>query len=164
MSFDRELFAAAQHCVERNRAAGRQVTTAESCTGGLVSAALTEIPGASDIFGRAFVTYSNEAKTEALGVPAELLRRHGAVSEPVARAMATGALRASGADIGVAVSGIAGPGGGSTARPVGTVAFARALRTADGVELVSETRQFGDLGRGEVRRQAALVALGLLLP
>ncbi len=167
MNFDPELLALAKQCVDENRKAGRFATTAESCTGGLVSAALTEIAGASDMFGCSFVTYSNRAKMALLDVPGELLKAHGAVSEPVARAMAAGALAKSGASVAVAISGVAGPGGGSAAKPVGTVAFACAVRGVPGGEgatITAETRHFGDLGRAEVRRQAALVALRMLLP
>ena len=107
---------------------GLKLATAESCTGGLIAAILTEVPGSSDVFERGFVTYSNEAKTELLGVPAELIEKHGAVSEEVARAMASGALGHSRADIAVAVTGVAGPGGGTTAKPVGLVHLAAARR------------------------------------
>jgi nicotinamide-nucleotide amidase len=136
------------------------VATAESCTGGLVAAALTEIAGSSDVVDRGFITYSNEAKMELLGVPADVLAAHGAVSEPTARAMAAGALARSKAGVAVAITGIAGPGGGSPEKPVGMVVFARA--TPDGVTV--ETRQFGEISRAEVRQKAALVALGLLRP
>lgn len=110
------------------RSAGLKIATAESCTGGLIAAACTTIAGSSDWFERGFVTYSNEAKTEMLGVAAELIRAHGAVSETVARAMAEGALARSHARLAIAVTGVAGPGGGSPSKPVGTVwlALARA--------------------------------------
>lgn len=163
MSFDRELFELASEVVAANRAAGRCIATAESCTGGLVAAALTEVPGVSEVFGRGFVTYSNEAKIELLGVSSDILDTLGAVSEATAWAMAQGALNKSGADVAVAVSGIAGPGGGSEKKPIGTVVFARALKI-EGNVVVADTHQFGDLGRSEIRRQAALVALRLLLP
>lgn len=164
MSIDPELVELARKVVQENRTAGRRVTTAESCTGGLVAAALTEITGASDVVDRAFVTYSNEAKTEMLGVSDDILSTLGAVSEATAWAMAQGALAKSHADVAVAVSGIAGPGGGSEKKPVGTVVFARAIRDQTQGPVVADTHHFGDLGRAEIRRQAALVALRLLLP
>ncbi|PZU48633.1 MAG: competence protein [Sphingomonas sp.] len=164
MSIDPELVALAQKVVEANRAAGRRIATAESCTGGLVAAALTEIPGASDVVDRAFVTYSNEAKTEMLGVSDDILTTLGAVSEATAWAMAQGALSKSHADVAVAISGIAGPGGGTEKKPVGTVVFARAIKDQTVGPVVADTHHFGDLGRTEIRRQAALVALRLLLP
>ena len=164
MSIDPELVALAQKVVEANRAAGRRIATAESCTGGLVAAALTEIPGASDVVDRAFVTYSNEAKTEMLGVSDDILTTLGAVSEATAWAMAQGALSKSHADVAVAISGIAGPGGGTEKKPVGTVVFARAIKDQSAGPVVADTHHFGDLGRTEIRRQAALVALRLLLP
>ena len=161
---DPELIAAAARVLEANRAAGRTIVTAESCTGGLVAAALTEIAGASDVFERGFVTYSNEAKMEATGVNIDILETFGAVSVAVAWAMAQGALKHSRADVAVAITGIAGPGGGSERKPVGTVVFACAVRDGDPATIIADTRQFGDLGRAEIRRQAALVALDLLMP
>lgn len=161
---DSELVATAERVLAANRAAGRMIAVAESCTGGLVSAALTEVPGCSDIFERGFVTYSNDAKLEAIGVNQDILETFGAVSVAVAWAMAQGALKHSHADIAVAITGIAGPGGGSDRKPVGTVVFARATRGADPEKVVADTRHFGDLGRSEIRRQAALVALELLMP
>jgi nicotinamide-nucleotide amidase len=158
---DKELAALAQIVLAENRAAGRMVATAESCTGGLVAAALTEIAGSSDVVDRGFVTYSNEAKMDLLGVPAAVLAEHGAVSEATARAMAAGALARSRAGVTVAITGIAGPGGGVPGKPVGMVVFARAVA---GGAVTAETRQFGDIGRAEVRRQAALFALELLRP
>jgi nicotinamide-nucleotide amidase len=158
------LVDAARKVVEANRSAGLRVSVAESCTGGLVAAALTEIPGSSDVFDAGFVTYANEAKTALLGVSDELVETFGAVSIAVAWSMAQGALDKSGADAAVAVTGIAGPGGGSEKKPVGTVVFARARRGADPKEIVADTRHFGDLGRGGVRLQAALCALELLMP
>lgn len=130
------------------------LVTAESCTGGLISAALTDIAGSSNWFERGFVTYSNEAKHDMLGVPADLIERHGAVSEPVARAMAEGALRHSRAQIAVSVTGIAGPGGGSPDKPVGTVWFG----WSNGQRTVTERQQF-DGDREHVRTQAAAHAL-----
>ncbi len=118
------------------------LATAESCTGGLIAAACTEVAGSSQWFERGFVTYSNAAKTELLGVDAALIEAHGAVSEPVARAMALGALTNSRAQLAVAVTGIAGPGGGSAGKPVGTVCFGWAWRVGDGVECQVATRWF----------------------
>lgn len=161
---DPELLAAAARVLDANRAAGRCIATAESCTGGLVIAALTEIAGASDVVDRGFVTYSNDAKMESIGVNRDILETFGAVSIAVAWAMAQGALKHSNADIAVAITGIAGPGGGSAKKPVGTVVFARAVKGSSPDAVVADVRQFGDLGRGEIRRQAALVALELLLP
>jgi nicotinamide-nucleotide amidase len=159
-----ELVDAARKVVEANRAAGLKVAVAESCTGGLVSAALTEIPGASDVFDAGFVTYGNNVKQSVLGVSEDVLDTFGAVSIAVAWGMAQGALERSGADVAVAITGIAGPAGGSDKKPVGTVIFARARRDADPAEVVADTQEFGDLGRPEIRLQAALCALGLLLP
>lgn len=164
MGLDEELVALARRVVEANRAAGRRIATAESCTGGLVAAALTEIPGVSEVFDRAFVTYSNEAKMEMLGVSDDILATLGAVSEATAWAMAAGALKRSNADVAIAISGVAGPGGGSEKKPVGTVVFARALKDESAGPVLADTHHFGDLGRTEIRRQAALVGLRLLLP
>ncbi len=161
---DPELIAVATRVLDANRKAGKTVALAESCTGGLVSAALTEIAGSSEVFDRGFVTYSNEAKVEAIGVSLDILETFGAVSVAVAWAMAQGALQHSGADTAVAVTGVAGPGGGSDKKPVGTVVFARAERDGDPDSIVADVRHFGDLGRSEIRRQAALVALELLMP
>ena len=161
---DPDLIAAAARVLDANRALGRMVAVAESCTGGLVSAALTEIAGSSDVFERGFVTYSNEAKLEAIGVNQDILVTFGAVSIAVAWAMAQGTLVHSHANIAVAITGIAGPGGGSEKKPVGTVVFARAVRGGDPDVVVADVRHFGDLGRSEIRRQAALVALELLMP
>ncbi|HEY0113767.1 MAG TPA: CinA family protein [Allosphingosinicella sp.] len=160
----KELVEAARRVIEANRAADLHLAVAESCTGGLVGAALTEVPGSSDVFEGGFVTYSNEAKAELLGVSEDLLETFGAVSIAVAWSMAQGALTRSGADVAVAITGVAGPGGGSVRKPVGTVVFARARRGADPKEMVADVREFGDLGRGGVRLQAALCALELLLP
>ena len=159
-----ELIELATRVVDSNRALGRRVAVAESCTGGLVSAALTEIAGSSEIFEEGFVTYSNEAKSDMLGVSRDVLETFGAVSVATAWAMAQGALSRSGADTAVAITGIAGPAGGSEKKPVGTVVFARADRNADPHDMVADTKAFGDLGRGGVRLQAALCALELLLP
>jgi nicotinamide-nucleotide amidase len=139
--------------------AGRRIATAESCTGGLVAGLLTEIAGSSLVVERGFVTYSNEAKSELLGVPAETIAAHGAVSEPVARAMAEGALAHSHADVAVAITGVAGPGGGTAQKPVGLVHFALAAKGAP-TRLLE--RRYGDLGRAAVRGKAVADALGLL--
>lgn len=159
-----DLIALAQRVLAENRAAGRMVATAESCTGGMVAAALTEIPGSSDVFDRGFVTYSNEAKMEMLDVSEDVLGTFGAVSVATAWAMARGALANSRADVAVSITGIAGPGGATPGKPVGMVVFARAVRGEDPEAVVADTRLFGDLGRAEIRRQAALVALALLRP
>lgn len=160
-----ELVALARRVVEENAARGRKVAVAESCTGGLVAAALTEIPGSSAVLDRAFVTYSNEAKQDLLGVAGDILDTFGAVSIACAWAMAEGALRHSRADVAVAISGVAGPAGGSDQKPVGTVVFARAARNrADPEAGDAEERLFPDNGRSGVRLQAAICALELLLP
>jgi nicotinamide-nucleotide amidase len=159
-----QLVEMARKVVAANRAAGLKVATAESCTGGLVAAALTEIPGSSDVFERGYVTYANEAKADMLGVSSDVLETFGAVSVATAWAMAQAALRKSGADVAVAITGIAGPGGGSEKKPVGTVVFARARKDADPDDIISDRKDFGNLGRGGVRLQAALCALELLMP
>jgi nicotinamide-nucleotide amidase len=135
------------------------VATAESCTGGLVAAALTEIAGSSDVVDRGFVTYSNAAKMAMLGVLPEALEANGAVSRQTAEAMAQGAVENSNADLAVAITGIAGPGGGSADKPVGLVHFAVAAQ--DG-RLTHRDERFGDIGRSEVRRRSVLVALAML--
>ncbi|KTT73407.1 CinA family protein [Sphingomonas sanguinis] len=160
----RELIELAERVVVANRAAGRRVALAESCTGGLVSAALTEIPGSSDVVEAGFVTYSNQAKISMLNVSAEVIETFGAVSTATAWGMAQGALAASEADVAVAITGVAGPGGGTAKKPVGTVVFAQALRGGDPEEVKAERHEFGDIGRGAIRLQAALLALELLLP
>ena len=159
-----ELIDAARRVVERNGALGRRVAVAESCTGGLVAAALTEIPGSSDVLEAGFVTYSNEAKMALLKVSPDVLDTFGAVSIAVAWSMAQAALKATDADVAVAITGVAGPGGGTLKKPVGTVVFARAERGADPSDIHADRRDFGDLGRGGIRLQAALCALELLLP
>ena len=153
------LDARATALLQACRARGWMVATAESCTGGLVAALLTEIPGSSDVVERGFVTYSNEAKSEMLGVPAGVIAGHGAVSEPVARAMAEGALAHSRAQLAVSITGIAGPGGGSAAKPVGLVHFGLATRDRPTRHL---ERRYGDLGRTQVRARAVEDALALL--
>ena len=147
----------AQEVLEAAQKRGIMIATAESCTAGLVAAALTDIAGASAVFERGFVTYSNAAKTEMLGVPAALIARHGAVSEQVAAVMALGALARSGAQLSVSVTGIAGPGG-STHKPEGMVCFGTAMAG----NARTETVQFGALGRTEVRAAASAHALALL--
>ena len=159
-----ELIESARRVVEASRAAGLRLAVAESCTGGLVAAALTEIAGSSDVLEAGFITYSNESKIALLGVSEDVVETFGAVSIAVAWGMAQGALKRTQADTAVAVTGIAGPGGGTEKKPVGTVIFARARRGADPEEIVADTRHFGDLGRGGVRLQAALCALELLMP
>jgi nicotinamide-nucleotide amidase len=141
------------------RQRGLKIATAESCTGGLVAALLTEISGSSAVVERGFVTYSNEAKTELIGVPSGLIAAHGAVSESVARAMAEGALAHSRADVAVAITGVAGPTGGTATKPVGLVHFGLARKEAPTVHL---ERRYGDLGRENVRRRAVEDALSLL--
>ena len=157
-----EIVELAARVVVENRAAGRTVAVAESCTGGLVAAALTEIPGSSAVLDRGFVTYSNESKIEMLGVSSDIVDAFGAVSIACAWAMAQGALKRSRADVSVSISGIAGPGGGTEQKPVGTVVFARSLKGTD--EVLAEERHFEAVSRAEVRYRAALVALELLLP
>jgi nicotinamide-nucleotide amidase len=159
-----ELVDKAREAVEANRKAGRRVAVAESCTGGLVCAALTEIAGASDVFEAGYVTYSNAAKIGELGVSSEVVETFGAVSVATAWAMAQGALNASAADVAVAITGIAGPGGGTPAKPVGTVVFARAERGADAEAVVADQKFFDGEDRAGVRLQAALCALELLMP
>ena len=158
-----DVVALARRVVEENAAIGRRIALAESCTGGLVAAALTEIPGSSAVLDRGFVTYSNEAKRQELDVSGEIIETFGAVSIACVWAMAQGALRHSEADIAIAISGVAGPDGGTAQKPVGTVVFARAMRDGDG-EPESEMRHFDTDSRSEVRRQATLAALELLLP
>jgi nicotinamide-nucleotide amidase len=141
------------------RARGLKLATAESCTGGLIAAILTEVPGSSDVFERGFVTYSNEAKTEQLGVPAELIAKHGAVSQEIARAMAAGALKHSRAEIAVAVTGVAGPSGGTTAKPVGLVHLASARR---GGPMEHKEIRLGDIGRGRIRLETVKQAFAMV--
>ena len=157
--FGPALIARAETLIAAYTDRGEKIVTAESCTGGLIAALLTEIPGSSAVVERGYVTYSNAAKAEALGVGPALIAQHGAVSREVALAMAGGALASSRADVSVSVTGIAGPGGGSDAKPVGLVHFALARR-GGGTRHVE--RRFGDLGRSEVRRAALEEALGML--
>jgi len=156
---DQALREKAAQVLDVFRARGLKIATAESCTGGLVAGALTEIAGSSDVVDRGFVTYSNAAKEAMLGVPAVTLERYGAVSAETAAAMAAGALKNSLADITVAITGIAGPGGGSKQKPVGLVHFAAASR--DGRCLAREQR-YGEIGRQSVRERSVVEALELL--
>lgn len=137
-----------------------RIVTAESCTGGLLSGLLVEIPGSSKVFERGFVTYSNKAKEEVLGVPGDLLADYGAVSEAVARAMAEGALEESRANLSIAITGVAGPGGGTRLKPVGTVHFALARENAPIRHIVEH---FGDIGRSEIRMASLETALQMLM-
>jgi nicotinamide-nucleotide amidase len=141
------------------RALGLKIGTAESCTGGLVAGALTEIPGSSDVFERGFVTYSNEAKQALLSVPGDLIATYGAVSAEVARHMAEGVLAHAPVDLAVAVTGIAGPGGGTPAKPVGLVHFAAVRRHG---ALIEDVAHYGELPRSEIRMRSVEAALGLL--
>lgn len=160
---DEHLIQHAERVLDAARARGKTITTAESCTGGLLAACLTEVEGASDVFDRGFITYSNEGKTDLLGVGIDLLANFGAVSEEVARAMAEGALMRSQADVGLSITGIAGPSGGSQEKPVGLVWFGVATREGITIRLTSEPHMFGNIGRTRVRHHAAETALGLLL-
>ena len=160
--FPADLVSLAERVIRENAALGRKVALAESCTGGLVCAALTEIPGSSSVLDRGFVTYSNESKQESLGVQPDLIEAFGAVSPATAWAMAQGALRHSNADVAVAVSGVAGPDGGTALKPVGTVVFAVAQRGDS--EVNAEQKLIEGASRAEIRHHAALTALELLLP
>ena len=157
--FPPDLTARAAALLDRCRAAELKIATAESCTGGLVAALLTEIPGSSAVVERGFVVYSNEAKREQLGVPAATLAEHGAVSEATARAMAEGALEGSRADLAVSVTGVAGPDGGTAEKPVGLVWFACARA---GAPTVAREARFGAIGRGAIRLASVGVALEML--
>jgi nicotinamide-nucleotide amidase len=156
---DEPLRRAAKRVLDLCRVRGLRVATAESCTGGLVAGALTEIAGSSDVVDCGFVTYSNEAKQKMLGVPAATLTRYGAVSSETAAAMVKGALKNSQADLAVSITGIAGPGGGSKQKPVGLVYFAAASREG---RRVSKQRRFGKIGRTRVRLRSVAQALALL--
>lgn len=156
--FDENIITLAAEVLARCRTAGTRLVTAESCTGGLLAAALTAIPGSSDVFESGFVTYSNDSKTYLLGVPSSLIAAHGAVSEAVARAMAGGALATGQAGIAAAITGVAGPGGQE--KPAGLVHFAVARV---GRETFHARRDFGDIGRHAVRRAAVQTALALIL-
>jgi nicotinamide-nucleotide amidase len=156
---DQELIEAARALLHLCRQRSLKIATAESCTGGLLSATLTEIPGSSDVVERGFVTYSNEAKQEMLGVQSTILESFGAVSRETAEAMAKGAIAHAPVDLAVSITGIAGPGGGTAGKPVGLVHFAAASREG---ALVHREQRFGDIGRGEVRRLSVLQALAML--
>ncbi|MFT3730855.1 MAG: CinA family protein [Hyphomicrobium sp.] len=157
--FPADVFESAKRIIERLRVQNRMLTTAESCTGGLIASAITAVPGSSDVFFGGFVTYSNDAKMQMIGVDSELLKQHGAVSEAVAHAMADGAVRTSGADLAVSVTGIAGPGGGTAHKPVGLV-YIGIASVFDAPRV--ERHMFGDAGRDEVRLASLRAALRLL--
>jgi nicotinamide-nucleotide amidase len=156
---DAETHTAASALLDLCKAKRLMVATAESCTGGLVAGALTDIAGSSAVVDRGFVTYTNEAKHQMLGVPLATLNASGAVSRETAEAMVRGALDHANADLAVSITGIAGPGGGTAEKPVGLVHFAAVLR---GGSLIHRERRFGDIGRGEVRRLSVLEALSML--
>jgi nicotinamide-nucleotide amidase len=156
---DAETRALAVRVLEACRARGWKVATAESCTGGLVAGALTEIAGSSDVVDRGFVTYSNAAKMAMLGVPEAALATHGAVSGQTAEAMARGALERAGVDLSVAITGVAGPGGGSAEKPVGLVYFAAVAKAG---RLIHREKRYGDPGRAEIRRLSVIEALTML--
>lgn len=155
-----DIEAIAEAVIRRAEAKGLMIATAESCTGGLVSGALTAIAGSSAVLDRGFVTYSNEAKVEMLGVDSELLASFGAVSESTARAMAEGAVARSRASIAVSVTGVAGPGGGSPQKPVGLVHFAAHGPNGQTVHL---EKRFGDIGRDAIRLESVRTALAMLM-
>jgi nicotinamide-nucleotide amidase len=157
--FPKDIDEMARRVLTLARAAGLTLATVESCTGGLVAGALTAVPGSSDVVDRGFVTYSNAAKTALAGVPEDLLVAHGAVSEPVARAMAEGGVSLGGVDVAVSITGVAGPGGGSADKPVGLVHFAVARR---GRDTVHREMRFGDIGREAVRLDSVRTALGMV--
>lgn len=157
--FPADVLDDAKQLIDTLRGQHRTLATAESCTGGLVAAAVTAIPGSSDVFFGGFVTYADGAKAQMIGVDADLIKHHGAVSEAVAHAMADGAVRTSGADLAVAITGIAGPGGGSPHKPVGLVYIATAS-VFDAPR--TERHMFGDVGRGEVRLASLRAALKML--
>lgn len=157
--FSDDLIRSAEALLTTLRARKLMVATAESCTGGLIAGVLTEIAGSSDVVERGFVTYSNEAKTELIGVPAEMIAAHGAVSKEVALAMAAGALAHSRADISVAVTGVAGPGGGTAAKPVGLVHLAA---ERGGRPPVHRACRFGDIGRHGIRMATIAVAFEMV--
>jgi nicotinamide-nucleotide amidase len=155
---DAQTRALSVRVLEACRARQWRVATAESCTGGLVAGALTEIAGSSDVVDRGFVTYSNAAKTTMLGVPEAMLAAHGAVSRETAQAMARGALDRAGVDLTVAITGVAGPGGGSAEKPVGLVHFAAATKD----RLIHREKRYADVGRSEIRRLSVIEALTML--
>jgi nicotinamide-nucleotide amidase len=154
-----ELFEAASEVLGLCGGRGLTLATAESCTGGLIAAALTATPGSSRVLDRGYVTYSDASKTAELGVPPDLIKKQGAVSEEVARAMAVGAIEAADVDLALSVTGIAGPDGGTPQKPVGLVHIAVAHR---GGKILHRECRYGTIGRGEVRRLSALAALALM--
>lgn len=156
---DDRLFEQAQALLILCRSKGLKIATAESCTGGLLAAALTEVPGSSDVFERGFVTYSNEAKQMLLGVSPQMIESHGAVSRECAQTMAAGALSRAPVDLAVSVTGIAGPGGEVAGKPVGLVHFGAASRSG---QRLDETRKYGDIGRSQVRHASVAQALTML--
>lgn len=156
---DDDIVEAANRLLDICRRKELTIATAESCTGGLVAGTLTEVPGVSSMLDRGFITYSNEAKQEMLGVPAGLIEKHGAVSRETAEAMAKGALAHSGVDLAVSVTGVAGPDGGSEDKPVGLVHFAAAARTGP---LAHAEKRFGNPGRAEIRKRSVLQAFVML--
>ncbi len=160
--FPDDIVALAQSVHDLALAQGKHIAVAESCTGGLLSAVLTDIVGASDVYDRGFITYSNAAKHKQLGVSDDIIDTFGAVSEAVAWAMARGALERSEADLSVAITGVAGPSGGSDLKPVGLVVFALAKKGDEPEQYVADSRQFGNIGRLEIRLQAVRAALELL--
>lgn len=159
--FDEELSLIAAQVVKEFGAAKATIATAESCTGGLIGGCITSVSGSSSVFDRGFITYSNEAKSEVLGVPADLIEEYGAVSSQVASEMAIGAIRKSGCNAAVAVTGIAGPCGGSQTKPVGLVYIAVATSQEEGAFV--EDFNFSDKNRDEVRRETIREALEMLL-
>lgn len=159
--FDEELITIAQQVIKEFGEAGSTITTAESCTGGLIGGCITSVSGSSTVFNRGFITYSNEAKSEVLGVNPELIEEHGAVSAQVASEMAIGAIKNSGSNAAVAVTGIAGPGGGTETKPVGLVYIAVATSDEEGAFV--EDFNFTDMNRDEVRRETVKEALEMLL-
>jgi len=159
--FDEEILALASMVIKEFGEMNMQVATAESCTGGLIGGAITSVDGSSSVYGRGFITYSNQAKTDLLGVEPGTLEDHGAVSVECASQMATGALEAANANAAVAVTGIAGPGGGTETKPVGLVYIAVATSADEGAFV--EKFEFGDIGRHNVRRETVMQALEMLL-
>jgi nicotinamide-nucleotide amidase len=157
--FDEHLRMLAQLTLDEARQRRLKIASAESCTGGLILGLLTDIPGSSDVVERGFIVYSNRAKEEMLGVPGDLIADAGAVSEPVARMMAEGALRESRANLAVAVTGVAGPGGGTPMKPVGLVHLAVARENKP---IFHQVMRFGDVGRSEVRRLTVVEALNMV--
>jgi nicotinamide-nucleotide amidase len=157
--FSLEMETNARLLIDEARERRLRIVTAESCTGGLVSAAITSIPGSSDVFDRGLIVYSNRAKQELLGVPGDLLADYGAVSEPIVRMMAEGALENSNAHVAVAITGVAGPGGGTELKPVGLVHFATARANQS---VMHRVERFGDMERQEIQMASAEIALEML--